>query len=193
MTRQVRNIPLPPVPISCVSEWSSTTRATTWLPLCPDCLAGAHLALPSVTHGPGLKLTWMETNEFWRQAGWGEGRGLDTWSRRDPGEEENDMRARVLKDEPLGDRATGGGAGGTGGSRVQVRGLEGAPVPFWSDGVLSGGPGGAAEVAGLLHLSNEVQHKVTAQQVLPCVASEHGDRPPSSLLVTAPGRGKVSR
>lgn len=71
--------------------------------------------------------------------------------------------------------------------------MEDAPVPFWSDGVLSGGLRGADEVAGLLHLSNEVQHKVTAQQVLPCVASEHGDRPPSSLLVTAPGSGKVSR
>lgn len=108
-------------------------------------------------------------------------------------EEENEVRTRVLTDEPLGDRATRGGAGGMGGSRVQVRGLEGAPVPFWGDGILSGGPGGVAEVAGLLHLSNEVQHKVTAQQILPCVASEHGDRPPSSLLVTASARGKVSR
>lgn len=88
---------------------------------------------------------------------------------------------------------TGPRAEGIGGSHVQVRGLEGAPVPFWGDGVLSGGLGGAAEVAGVLHLSNEVQHKVTAQQVLPRVASEHGDRPASSLLVTAPGRGKVFR
>lgn len=30
----------------------------------------------------------------------------------------------------MGDRATSGGAGGIGGSRVQVRGLEDAPVPF---------------------------------------------------------------
>lgn len=66
-------------------------------PLCPGALAGAHLALPSVSHSPGLKLTWMQTSKLWRQAGWGEGRGLDTWSRRDPGEEENEMRT-VLKD-----------------------------------------------------------------------------------------------
>lgn len=56
----------------------------------PSALAGAHLALPSVSHSPGLKLTWMETTEFWRQVGWGVGRGLDSWSRRDPVEEENE-------------------------------------------------------------------------------------------------------
>lgn len=132
----------------------------------------------------------METNKLWRQAGWGEGRGLDTWGRRDPVEKENEMRTRVLED---GRQGHGWWGRWNRCSHVQVRGRQGAPVPFWGDGVLSGGPGGADEVAGVLHLSNEVQHKVTAQQVLPCGASEHGDRPPSSVLVTAPGRGKVSR
>lgn len=60
---------------------------------------------------------------------------------------------------------------------------EVAFIPFWAYGVLWGGTRGPAA---FFHFSNEIQHKVTAQEVMPHLACEHGHRPATGDPFQAP-------
>lgn len=82
-------------------------RRITCFPFCSNSLSGAPLALPRAIHHPRQELTWIVIAKFWRQARWWEGRGPDAWSRRDPVEEENEMRTAQSAERKTSHWATG--------------------------------------------------------------------------------------